>query len=697
MRIDAVLGLARTRVIFLVSGLVAWGATAFAAPATEVLPEVTVTGNRNAESMSRLSNHVTVITAQDIARSTATDVGSLLALEANLSVQSFSGTDKNTTIDMRGMGATAVSNVLVLVDGERLNETDLSGADLSTLALSQIDHIDVIRGGGGVRHGQGAVGGVINIVTKRPTAGPLQLDFAARAGSYDTRGVQAAAHGGEGQVAAQVMLSHSVTDGYRDNGGLESSNVGLEVRRVTADDLGLIDLYARLQLHEDSYGLPGYVSQENFHRDDRSRRATQTPLDGGSTHDHRLTLGGAWDWGPAGRLSLRASHRERRNPYVIGADPSTIESARGLITSDRDNVQARHDLSFDIGGLTQTLTAGIDVQEGRYARYDQGVAVEGGTRISGQARTRSAFIDANIAPASSVGLHIGARQDWFRTDEAHDVYEQCVNDPTPPFAEHCAPAPYTEPDANKPSVARQWINTSAELGVHWTFAPRWTVFGSLSQHVRYPNLDELALQAETLRPQTGHTLEHGIRYGANRSLSWSLTAFAMRIEDEIYYGKNPQDPSLSENRNYEHPTLRHGLELESRWRPSERWFLRGQWAHVVPKFQHMPGNPDIPLVPRNTLSAEVSWQPVPLLQWTVEARHGSQRLDGNALDDSSSGAPPVKGHTVVNTAWRLQGKAWQLRLNINNLFDEVYTTQAYSGTVYPMPGRSAYLELRLSH
>lgn len=698
MRIDAVPGLVRiSRFALTITSLVTGGATAFAASATEALPEVTVTGNRSPESVSRLANNVTVITAQDIARSTATDVGSLLALEANLSLTSFSGTDKNTAIDMRGMGATAVSNVLILVDGERLNETDLSGADLSTLALSQIDHIDVIRGGGGVRHGQGAVGGVINIVTRRPTVGPLQLDFATQAGSYDTRSVQAAARGGTGQVAGQVMLSHSDTDGYRDNGGLASSNVGLEVRRVPASDLGLVDLYARLQLHEDRYGLPGPVSQENFHRDDRSRRSTQTPLDGGSTRDHRLTLGGAWDWGPAGRLSLRASHRERRNPYVIGADPSTLESARGLITSDREDFQARHDLAFDLRGLRQTLTLGIDAQEGRYARYDQGVAVEGGTRISGRARTRSTFIDANIAPAASVGLHLGARQDWFKTSEAHDVYEQCVNDPTPPFAQHCAPAPYTEPDTNKPAVARQWTNTSAELGAHWNFAPRWTVFGSLSQHVRYPNLDELAQQADTLRPQTGHTLEHGIRHGANRHFSWSLTAFAMRIEDEIYYGKNPQDPTRSENRNHERPTLRRGIELESRWRPDEHWFLRGQWAHVVPKFENMPGNPDIPLVPRHTLSAEVSWQALPPLQWTVEARHGSQRLDGNALDDPSSGAPPVKGHTVVNTAWRLQGRAWQLSLNIHNLFDQVYTTQAYSGTVYPMPGRSASLALRLSH
>lgn len=697
MNTEAVLGLvgkARSFVLA-ISGLLAWGSAATAAPGPEALPEVTVTGNRSPESVSRLSNHVTVITAQDIARSTATDLGSLLAQEANLSLLSFSGTDKNTTLDMRGMGATAVSNVLVLVDGERLNETDLSGADLSTLALSQIERIDVIRGGGGVRYGQGAVGGVIHITTRRPTVGPLEMDFAVRAGSYDTRAVQAAVRGGTGQVAGQVMLSHAVSNGYRDNGGLESSKVGLELRHVPHSDRGLVDLYARISLHEDSYGLPGYVSQEDFARDDRSRRSTQTPLDGGSTRDHRVTLGGTWDGGPGGALTLRASHRERLNPYVIGADPSTIESARGLITARRDEFQARYDLGFDIRGLRQTITLGAEAQNGRYARHDQGVAVEGGKRISGDARTRSTFIDANFSPAQNVNLHAGARQDWFSTGEEHILYQQCVRDATFPFTLRCAPAVYSVPDPSQPAVDRSWTHTSAELGANWTFAPRWTVFGSLSQHVRYPNLDEMALQAQTLRPQRGHTLEHGLRYGANSRWTWSLTAFAMRIEDEIYYGKNAQ--GRSENRNYEHPTRRHGLELESRWRPSDRWFLRGQWAYVVPKFEQLPGDPDIPLVPRNNLSFEASWQPVPLFQWTVEARHGSRRLDGNALDDQSSGSPPIKANTVVNTVWRLQGQAWKVSLGINNLFDEVYTTQAYSGTVYPMPGRSGYVELRLSY
>ena len=683
--------------VILFACVVGWCAGAVAAAETDALPGTTVTARRNPESVSRQSNNVTVITAQDIARSTAADLPTLLAAEANLSLQSFSGTEKNTALDMRGMGATSVSNVLILVDGERLNETDLSGADLSTLSLTQIEHIDVIRGGGGVRYGQGAVGGVINIVTKRATPGPFQTDFLTRVGSYHSRAVQAAARGGSERVAAQVLLSHSATDGYRDNGGLESNNATLELRHLPDAQLGLIDLYARLKLHEDRYGLPGPVSQEDFLKDDRARRSTTTPLDGGSTSDHLLSLGGVIDMGAAGRMSLRLSQRERRNPHVIGADESTLETAQGLITADRREAQWRHELVGDIGGLSQSLTLGIDTQDGRYSRFTGGVNVLNGERISGTAKTRSLFVDANASPAKGVNLHAGVRRDWFTTSESKALYERpcdylnVVGVPVP-VQVNCQAPVYVTKEVIAP---RRWTNPSAELGASWAFATDWTLFGSLNRHVRYPNLDELAKQAESLRPQQGYTLEHGVRLGGNGPFTGSITGFVMRIEDEIYYGKNAQGET--ENRNYDHPTLRTGLELESRWRVSDRWSVRGQWAYVVPKFENVPGDPDIPLVPRHNVSGELNWEARDDLQWTLRARHGSQRLDGSAMDTASRTFPTVKSYTVVDTALRLHHPDWQLSLGLNNLFDEVYTTMAYGGTVYPMPGRSAYVEWRFSH
>lgn len=99
------------------------------------LDEVVISAPSAADTLRVVPHSVSVITTEDIERSPSRSVAEVLGREANLNIQSYFGRDKGATVDMRGFGATAVSNVLVLVDGVRLNASDLSGADLSSVAL----------------------------------------------------------------------------------------------------------------------------------------------------------------------------------------------------------------------------------------------------------------------------------------------------------------------------------------------------------------------------------------------------------------------------------------------------------------------------------------------------------------------------------------------------------------------------------
>src|SRR3989304_4237633 len=125
------------------------GLTATAAQAQnniQVLPAVDVWASRTGGGITGAST--SVITAEDIARSPGTTIQDLLSQEVGVQTISTSG-GKNgagTTVDLRGFGATAVSNTLVLLNGRRLTDIDLSGIDFSTIPRDSIERIEITRG-----------------------------------------------------------------------------------------------------------------------------------------------------------------------------------------------------------------------------------------------------------------------------------------------------------------------------------------------------------------------------------------------------------------------------------------------------------------------------------------------------------------------------------------------------------------------
>ena len=136
------------------------------------MEEVVVTATRQEEQISSVPAHVSVITDEDIKKSTAQNIPDLLRNEAGVQVVDVTGNKRSFRVDLRGFGETAQSNTLVLVDGRRINQPDLSGTDWTLIALDRVKRIEVIRGGrGSVLYGDNASGGVINIITKEGEEG----------------------------------------------------------------------------------------------------------------------------------------------------------------------------------------------------------------------------------------------------------------------------------------------------------------------------------------------------------------------------------------------------------------------------------------------------------------------------------------------------------------------------------------------
>ena len=661
----------------------------------------------SADGTLRTTPHgVSVISAADIARSNATSVGDLLSRQANLNLQSYFGNDKGATIDIRGMGTTAASNVLILVDGVRLNENDLSGADLSTIPMSQIERVEIVRGGGAVRYGSGAVGGVVNIITKSGAPGSTNLDLLARVGSYATTDFRVNAGAGAGPLAATVNVSKFNTDGYRENSGVDARDGMIQLALFPKGAASFFDAYVSAAVHHDTSGLPGPVSAEAFAAGPAERRASSFPFDQSATDAKRYTMGANADFGRAGLFSLQANYVDRENPFVLGFNPAIpLANQQSLITSERKDLKAEYSWQFPAFGFTQAASVGVDLEWANYQRDQNGQFVlDSSLRRTGNADSRGYFATTTLKGPSGLTFNGGVRLNKFSSSAVDQQYGSgdCQTsfitvlvevDPGPGVVLVPVQVPVQSNCTNAyRAVAQQggdWTNRGLELGLTWQPSNEFTSFASFTANFRNPNVDELLLAAANLQPQTGRTYELGLRYTPNERVELSATGFLMTMNNEIYYGIDPTT-GLGVNRNFDSPTRRVGVELEARWRALPTIALRTSLGYLVPTISGSYA--DIPLVPRSTAYAEVVWTPRQWALWSLSARYVGKRFDGN--DITNTLYPPLPSYLVVDTALQFTRGNTQLSIGINNVFNEVYSTVAYSGTYYPMPGRNFYLQVQ---
>ena len=87
----------------------------------------------------------TVITAEDIAHSPSQTLAEIIAQTPGVQLTSLYGAvnGAKTSVDLRGFGAFATSNTLILINGRRLNDVDMSQVDLSTIPLNSIERIEI--------------------------------------------------------------------------------------------------------------------------------------------------------------------------------------------------------------------------------------------------------------------------------------------------------------------------------------------------------------------------------------------------------------------------------------------------------------------------------------------------------------------------------------------------------------------------
>ncbi len=180
-------------------------------PPDDTWEEIVVTATRLPTPRARVASSMTVITADDIERRQLRTVPQALQTVPGLHVVQSGGPGQQTSVFMRGANS---NQTLVLIDGVEANDpSNPTGAmDLSNLLVDNIERIEIVRGPQSGLYGSKAIGGVINIITRKGEGRPT---YSARleGGSDDTRHPRAGVSGAAGVFAYSASLTYLNTDG----------------------------------------------------------------------------------------------------------------------------------------------------------------------------------------------------------------------------------------------------------------------------------------------------------------------------------------------------------------------------------------------------------------------------------------------------------------------------------------------------
>ena len=192
------------------------------APQEQTLPPTVVTATRIETPREQIATSISVITDQNIQDQHAETVIEALRNVPGVDVVGSGARGTTTGIFIRGSDK---DQVLVLIDGVEVNSVTLGEFNFAHLTTDNIERVEVLRGAGGTLYGSQAIGGVVNVITKKGT-GPAELTLSAEGGNWQTNHQAVALRGSIEKLGYSLTFSHIGTDGFhrRFPGGAEKSN-----------------------------------------------------------------------------------------------------------------------------------------------------------------------------------------------------------------------------------------------------------------------------------------------------------------------------------------------------------------------------------------------------------------------------------------------------------------------------------------
>ena len=618
------------------------------------LNPVVVIGNRQEQRLSDVMTSVSVITREDIDRQKPQDLMDILQGEPGIETRRSGGIGLSSSIFMRGAES---RQVLVLVDGLNIVDEFSNGPSLPNIPISQIDHIEIIRGNASALYGSNAVGGIIQIFTKsrNDNYGPYG---SASYGSRSSKNIIVGYKNKYNNTKFDISYNNQQTDGFRtfdanaknvafgqvpnpSNNPFSSNNVSLNISQFISKD------------HE--FGLKILASEFKVKNDSGSNASRIFPFDASSSgldlmqrENSKQLLMQAYSkdlitsyWNS--KVAVGVTNTVNRFNYN---DDNLSGVPIGVYNTHQTNVLWENNF---ILSNNQTMLIGL---ESRHSKIKDSDVYFGVAPVVSAARTTNSIFAGYTSKFNDIGLQLNVRHDTTNTNLS---------------------------------------STTGLGGLSYDITNHWKIAGNLSNAFGAPSLGQLfgtfASGANpNLKAERDKSKELSLQYFEGNTLG-RIVIFSRETKDLISPTGPFVDPPLNQI-----PSLvnidkakNDGIEL------SAKTLINDITIKVSATFQNPVDATTHTRLKRRAKefgSLEFSY---PIKQFTL----GSQMLvSGNNFDTSfanSSQNTFNSGYAVVNLFANYKyNENWTANLRVENLFDRSY--QVVNG--FNTPDFGAFLTMQ---
>ena len=343
------------------------------------LEEVVVTADRKARTVDETLTPVTVITRKDIEKYQATDVADVLRRVPGVNIVNSGGAGKVTSVFMRGTNS---AHVLVLVDGVKIGSATLGSVAFQHIPLEQVERIEVVRGSRSSLYGSEAIGGVIQIFTRKGKEG-FQPELTLQAGSNNTQAINATFAGGNKATWYNMSI-----------GSERTSGINAEVKDTSGERDGYERKQAAVRVgHNFSNGI--------------KIEASALQVDGDTAYDYTFSPGNYIEQFTqeafSGKVVAPVGTKAIVTAQIGKSQDAGDNFKNGTFTSrfvtDRDTATLQTDVQVGAAG---SLTVGVDQQKDK---------VNGTTNYTVKSRKNDGLFASYQHDFGKTDMEVSARRD----------------------------------------------------------------------------------------------------------------------------------------------------------------------------------------------------------------------------------------------------------------------------------------------